>query len=102
MAVRYQDLMACMTTEVIGELEAGGYLTSVDGNAGTRPLLDVYQSDWCGGHVLSVARTDTDGVLDVIYAAPDFRYAKNRRFSIQMRQDENGGYFIASLPQEIK
>ena len=102
MAVRYQDLMACMTTEVIGELEAGGYLTSVDGNAVTRPLLDVYQSDWCGGHVLSVARTDTDGVLDVIYAAPDFRYAKNRRFSIQMRQDENGGYFIASLPQEIK
>ena len=102
MAVRYQDLMACMTTEVIGELEAGGYLTSVDGNAGTRPLLDVYQSDWCGGHVLSVARTDTDGVLDVIYAVPDFRYAKNRRFSIQMRQDENGGYFIASLPQEIK
>ena len=37
MAVRYQDLMACMTTEVIGELEAGGYLTSVDGNAVTRP-----------------------------------------------------------------
>ena len=48
------------------------------------------------------SRTDTDGVLDVIYAAPDFRYAKNRRFSIQMRQDENGGYFIASLPQEIE
>ena len=100
--VRYQDLMACMTADVIGELEAQGYLESVYGEAVVRPLFDLYTNDWARGHVLSAARTDTDGLLDVVYTAPDFRYSKNRRFSMQMQQDENGVYLIASLPREIE
>ena len=100
--VRYQDLTACMTADVIGELEAQGYLESVYGEAVVRPLFDLYTNDWARGHVLSAARTDTDGLLDVVYTAPDFRYSKNRRFSMQMQQDENGVYLIASLPREIE
>lgn len=99
--IRYQDLMACATEEVIRDLETGGYLTSVDGKAVAQPISDLYQNDWGRGRVLSASRTDRDDIFQVLYTAPDLRYSKNRRFSFLMKQNADGVFLVASLPQEI-
>ncbi len=99
--IRYQDLMACTTEEVIRDLETRGYLTSVDGKAVAQPISDLYQNDWGRGRVLSASRTDRDDIFQVLYTAPDLRYSKNRRFSFLMKQNADGVFLVASLPQEI-
>lgn len=100
-AVRYQDIMACVTEKTILELEKRGYLENVGGEGIVHPWIHLYTNEWGGGRVLIAETTDIDDIFNVVYTVSDFRLARNRTFSVTMERRDDGVYYLASLPQEI-